>query len=213
MPFFGSSYGIHALHGRALPVATGAKMARPELTVLAVTGDGDCLGIGAGHFPHALRRNVDMVCVLFDNGIYGLTKGQTSPTTPGDQLTNSHPYGNPDIPLKPIRMALGMGATFAARAYAGRPYDMQAIFVEALKHKGFSFVHVLSPCVTFDKTNYLYKRLDEIIMPLPKRHDYTDMRMAIDRTLDAELFLGLFYKTERPTLREQMDQYAERSKG
>jgi len=209
-PFFGKAYGVHALHGRALPVASGAKVANPELNVFVLTGDGDCMGIGAGHLPHAVRRNVDLVCVLFDNGIYGLTKGQTSPTTPHEQATNSHPHGNPDSPLDPIRMTLAMGATFVARGYAGRPYDMQAIFTEAIKHKGFSFVHIVSPCITFDKVNYLYPRLDELIMPLPKRHDYRDFHMAIDRAMDPELFLGLFYKIERPTFTEHMQEYAER---
>lgn len=209
-PFFVRGYGIHALHGRALPVATGAKTARPDLNVVVLTGDGDCMGIGAGHLPHAARRNVDLLCVLFDNGIYGLTKGQTSPTTPYEQKTNSHPYGSPDSPLEPVRLALAMGATFVARGFAGMPRDMQLIFKEAILHKGFSFVHIVSPCVTFDKVNYLYSRLKDMVMPLPKRHDYNDYRAAIHRALDPELFLGLFYKTERPTFSEQMKMYAGR---
>jgi 2-oxoglutarate ferredoxin oxidoreductase subunit beta len=210
-PFFIKGYGFHSLHGRALPVATGAKAARPELNVIALTGDGDCLGIGAGHLPHAARRNVDMLCVLFDNGIYGLTKGQTSPTTPSLQNTNSHPYGNPDPPLKPIRFALSVGATFVARAFAGLPEDMAVIFREAMLHKGFSFVHVVSPCVTFDKSNFTYQKLRERLMLLPKRHDYTNLDMAMDRALDPELFLGLFYKEERPTFSERMSSYAGRA--
>ncbi len=210
-PFFVRGYGIHALHGRALPVATGAKVARPDLTVLAVTGDGDCLGIGAGHLPHAARRNVDITCVLFDNGIYGLTKGQTSPTTPAAQVTNSHPYGSPDRPLKPLMTVLAAGATFVARGFAGRPKDLRVIMREAILHKGFSFVHVLSPCVTFDKVNYLYPRLEELVMPLPKRHDYADYHMAVERAMDDELFLGLFYKTEEPSFSEKLDDYAGRS--
>ncbi|HUT55373.1 MAG TPA: 2-oxoacid:ferredoxin oxidoreductase subunit beta [bacterium] len=212
-PFFINGYGIHALHGRALPVATGAKIARPELNVAALTGDGDCMGIGIGHLPHACRRNTDIVCVLFDNNIYGLTKGQTSPTTPTRQQTNSHPFGNPDVPLDPVRFVLGAGASFVARGYAGRPRDMQVLFREAFLHKGFSFVHIMSPCVTFDKVNYTYQRLNELIMPLPKRHDFTDLNMAMERALDRELFLGLFYKEERPTFAEQMRSYAERAGG
>jgi 2-oxoglutarate ferredoxin oxidoreductase subunit beta len=211
-PFFAKAYGIHTLHGRSLPVATGAKTARPDLTVIAVAGDGDCMGIGIGHLAHAARRNVDMLCVLFDNNIYGLTKGQTSPTTPGLQVTNSHPYGSPDAPLQPVRYALAVGATFVARGYSGRPKDMAILFREALQHKGFSFVHILTPCVTFVKSNLTYENLDERIMPLPKRHDFTDYHMAMDRTIDEELFVGLFFKTEKPTFSEQMEAYAERVK-
>jgi len=209
-PFFMKGYGAHVLHGRALPVATGAKTANPDLNVLVLTGDGDCMGIGVGHLPHAARRNVDMVCVLFDNNIYGLTKGQTSPTTPDMQVTNSHPYGSPDQPLDPVKFVLSAGATFVARGYAGRPKDLTVIFKEAFQHKGFSFVHCMSPCVTFDKVNYTYPRLDELVMTLPKRHDYTNFGMAMERALDDELFLGLFYKVEKETFGERMAAYAQR---
>ncbi len=210
-PFFGKCYGVHSLHGRALPVATGLKTAKPDLNVIAVTGDGDCLGIGAGHLPHAARRNADMLCVLFDNNIYGLTKGQTSPTTPTAQKTNSHPYGSPDSPLEPVRMTLSMGASFVARGFAGRPYDLEAIFQEAIKHPGFSFVHVLSPCISFDKTNITYQRLEQMIMPLPKRHSFDNLNMALERALDPELFMGLFYKTIRPTFQQELEGYAKRA--
>jgi len=209
-PFFAKAYGVHTLHGRALPVATGAKTARPDLNVIVLTGDGDCMGIGIGHLAHAARRNVDVLCILFDNNIYGLTKGQTSPTTPILQVTNSHPYGSPDSPLEPVRFALTVGATFVARGYAARPKDMQVIFHEAIQHKGFSFVHILSPCVTFDKVNLLYPRLDDLVMPLPKRHDYTDYHMAMERALDNESFTGLFYRAEKPTFADQMQAYKER---
>lgn len=211
-PFFMKCYGIHTLHGRALPVATGAKLVRPELTVFALIGDGDGLGIGAGHFPHAARRNPDITCILFDNNIYGLTKGQTSPTTPHLQVTNSHPYGNPDNPLNAVLMALVYGATFVARGWAGRPKDLQLLISEAIKHRGFSFIHFLSPCVTFDKVNLLYSNLEKRTLPLPKRHDYTDIEQAIARARDPELFVGLFYKVERPTFAEQMRAYGERGK-
>ncbi len=210
-PFFAKAYGIHTLHGRALPVATGAKTARPNLNIIVLTGDGDCMGIGIGHLSHAARRNVDITCILFDNNIYGLTKGQTSPTTPTLQVTNSHPYGSPDAPLEPVRFALTVGATFVARGYAARPKDMQILFREAIQHKGFSFVHILSPCVTFDKTNLTYQRLDDLVMPLPRRHDCLDYHMAMERALDDELFVGLFYRSEKPTFTDQMQAYRERA--
>jgi len=210
LPFFFNAYGINSLHGRALPVASGAKTARPDLDVVTVIGDGDGLGIGAAHFVHTARRNVDMLCILFDNSIYGLTKGQTSPTTPNLQVTNSHPYGSPDTPVNPLSLALSVGATFVARGYAGRPVDMKELFIEGLQHKGFSFVQILSPCVTFDKVNKTYQRLDDVVMPLPKRHDYNDFHMAMDRAVDQELFLGLFYKLEKPSFGDQMKSYAGR---
>lgn len=210
-PFFTKGYGIHALHGRALPVATGAKSARPDLNVIVMSGDGDCMGIGVGHLPHACRRNVDITCILFDNNIYGLTKGQTSPTTPHEQHTNSHPFGNPDTPLDPIKMVLSAGASFVARGFAGHPKDMHVLVREAINHKGFSFLHFMSPCVTFDKVNYTYPNLNEWIMPLPKRHDFTDIHMAMERAMDDELFVGLFYKEERATFTEQMQAYAGRA--
>lgn len=209
-PFFSKCYGLHVLHGRTLPVATGAKTARPDLTVLAIAGDGDCMGIGAGHFPHAARRNPDITLVLFDNNIYGLTKGQTSPTTPLQQKTNSHPFGNPDKPIDPIRMALAAGATYVARGFAGQPKDLAVLVREAILHKGFSLVHAMSPCLTFDSTNYTYENLRKWVMPLPKRHDFADLNMAMNRALDKELFVGLFYKTDRPTLADEMAAYADR---
>jgi 2-oxoglutarate/2-oxoacid ferredoxin oxidoreductase subunit beta len=210
LPFFFKAYGVNSLHGRALPVASGAKIARPDLNVISIIGDGDGLGIGAAHFVHTARRNVDMLCILFDNGIYGLTKGQTSPTTPNQQVTNSHPYGSPDSPINPISLALSVGATYVARGYAGRPVDMKELFIEGIKHKGFSLVHILSPCVTFDKVNNTYNRLEQLVMPLPKRHDFSDFKVAMERAIDPEIFLGLFYKAEKPTFEEQLKAYANR---
>ncbi len=195
-PFFAKAYSMHVLHGRSLPVASGAKIARSDLTVLALTGDGDCLGIGAGHLPHAIKRNTDITCILFDNGIYGLTKGQTSPMTPKGQVTSSHPEGNPDPNMNPVLLALSYGANFVARGFAGAPDDMKILFEEGIKHKGFSFIHIVSPCVTFDKVNYTYEHLRTQVKHLPRRYDYTNLDMAFEMARTAELFTGLIYRKE-----------------
>ena len=152
-PFFVNTYGMHTLHGRALPVATGVKTANDALTVVAVGGDGDGFAIGGGHVPHAARRNVDMTYLLFDNGIYGLTKGQTSPTSAIGFRTPTSPYENPDRPLNPLLMVLAYGASWVGQAYAGRPDHLNRMITQAMAHRGFSYLHILSPCVTFDKTH------------------------------------------------------------
>ncbi|MBW2655462.1 MAG: 2-oxoacid:ferredoxin oxidoreductase subunit beta, partial [Deltaproteobacteria bacterium] len=138
-PIFINSYGFHTLHGRSIPVASGLKLAREDLTVFAVAGDGEALGIGGGHLPHVARKNINITFLLFDNSIYGLTKGQSSSTTPYEMKTNSHPAGNQDTPLSPIKLALSYGASFVARGYAGDPQGLKQIIKEATLHQGFSF--------------------------------------------------------------------------
>jgi 2-oxoglutarate ferredoxin oxidoreductase subunit beta len=150
LPAYVRSYGFHGVHGRALPLATGLKIARPELTVLAVGGDGDGFSIGGNHFLHACRRNVDLVYVVMDNEVYGMTKGQASPTSPeawtGSKLT---PRGTEMRPFVPCALALSSGAGFVARGHAGDPNGLARLIHEALRYEGFAFVHVLSQCITF----------------------------------------------------------------
>lgn len=193
-PIFMKAYGFHTIHGRALPVASGIKMSRKELTVMAIGGDGDMLGIGSGHLPHVARRNVNLTLFLFDNAIYGLTKGQTSPTTPQGQVTNSHPYGNPDQPLNPMALALTYGASFAARGFAGEVAELKRIFQAAIAHDGFSFVHVLTPCVTFDKSNILWKTMGDRLRDLPAHHDTTNHLEAVRLAGDPRPITGIFYQ-------------------
>ncbi|MFH1156684.1 MAG: thiamine pyrophosphate-dependent enzyme [Pseudomonadota bacterium] len=193
-PIFINCYGFHTLHGRSVPVATGLKLAREDLTVFAVAGDGDALGIGGGHLPHVARKNINLTFLLFDNSIYGLTKGQSSATTPYHMQTSSHPAGNPDTPLNPVKLGLAYGASFVARGFAGDPEGLKEIIKEGIKHQGFSFIHIVTPCVTFDKENLTWKNLKGRFNYLTQVHDSTNMESAM-RLADHEPFvLGVFFQ-------------------
>ena len=205
-PFFMNTYGLHTLHGRALPVATGVKTANPALTVVAVGGDGDGFAIGGGHVPHAARRNLDITYLLFDNGIYGLTKGQTSPLSAVGFRTPTSPYDNPDRPLNPLMMLLSYGASWVGQSYAGHPEHLRRMIGEAMAHRGFSYLHILSPCVTFDKTHRTYTNLGMTVRELSAEHDPSDRLAALREAMDdATPALGLFYREDRPTLDDALD--------
>jgi len=146
-PHYLTTYGFHGIHGRALPIATGVKLARPDLDVFAVMGDGDCCSIGAGHWVHAIRYNVDMVALLLDNNIYGLTKNQTSPTTPQGHPSNTQPHGSYLPALNPLSVTLGVSnASFVAQTADWVPSHLYATMQAAFLHKGFSFVRILQRC-------------------------------------------------------------------
>lgn len=145
-PYYVNTYGFHTIHGRAPAIATGLKTARPELTVFVITGDGDGLSIGGNHLMHLLRRNVDVTVVLFNNRIYGLTKGQYSPTSPIGKVTKSAPMGTTENPLDPIKLALAAGATFVARSVDRDTKHLEATLATAAQHKGASFVEVFQNC-------------------------------------------------------------------
>lgn len=149
-PHYVNAYGIHTLHGRVLPFALGAKLANPSLTVLAVGGDGDGLGIGAGHFVNTGRRNVDFTYVLFDNGVYGLTKGQASPTLPRGMKTKSLPKPNVNDAVNPIALAVVSGYTFVARGYAYDTRYLKELIKKGIQHEGSAFIDVLQPCPTYN---------------------------------------------------------------
>ncbi|AMN47342.1 2-oxoglutarate ferredoxin oxidoreductase subunit beta [Steroidobacter denitrificans] len=150
IPTYVNVYGFHGVHGRALPLATGLKLARPDLTVLAAGGDGDGFSIGGNHFLHACRRNVDMTYIIMDNEVYGMTKGQASPTTAPDWTgSDLTPAGTGLTAFQPLLLALVTGANFIARCFSGDPANLAEILVEAIRHPGFSVVQILSPCPTF----------------------------------------------------------------
>ena len=149
-PYYMNTYGFHTIHGRAPAIATGLKAARPDLMVWVVTGDGDALSIGGNHFIHVLRRNVDLKILLFNNRIYGLTKGQASPTSELGKKAKSTPYGTIDAPFNPIQLALGAGATFVARTSDTDPVHMNEMLRRAAQHKGTAFIEILQNCVVFN---------------------------------------------------------------
>ncbi len=189
-PAFLNTYGFHGVHGRALPLATGIKIGNPDLTVVTVGGDGDGFSIGGGHIPHAARRNVELPYIVMDNNIYGMTKGQPSPTSPVGTRRKASPYGTIEAPLNPLMMVLSYDATFVARVFSGDFKRLQAVFEAALQHPGFAFVQVLSPCVTFRNTYAHYKK---ITAPLPDDHDPTDLMAAMRLAQSVDpLYLGIF---------------------
>ena len=158
IPAYLATYGFHGLHGRALPVATGLKLARPELTVIAAGGDGDIYSIGAGHFIHACRRNPDITLIVMDNRVYGMTKGQPSPTSEPDFSASIQPEGPAMPPVNGLLLALASGASFVARAFSGHPDELADMIRQAIEHPGFALVEVLSPCPTFRPEQTHWKR-------------------------------------------------------
>lgn len=149
-PYYMDTYGIHGIHGRALTIATGVKVANPELSVWVATGDGDCLSIGGNHFIHACRKNVDIKVLLFNNRIYGLTKGQYSPTSEKGKVTKTTPFGSVDYPFNVVSVAIGADATFVARSIDRNPKHLQEMIRRAGKHKGFAIIEIFQNCNIFN---------------------------------------------------------------
>ncbi len=196
-----NAYGFHGLHGRALPVAAGVKLANSNLTVLAVSGDGDAYSIGMGHFIHANRRNIDMTCIVVDNRIYGLTQGQTSPTSQKGFVSVSSPFGSKETPVDGARLALVAGGTFIARGFSGDPKHLMALIIEGITHNGFSLVEVLSPCVTHNKIN-TNKWFKENILNLDDDKSYRaeDKNAALEALSERKRIpIGLLYREDRPS--------------
>lgn len=204
LPGYAATYGLNTIHGRPIPVATGLKASRPDLTVVAMAGDGDALSIGGGHFPHAARRNLDLAYLVMDNNVYGLTKGQTSPTTPVGEKSATALYGWPEEPANPLALALAYGVTFVAQGHSGDVKALAKLIVEAIRWPGFAFVEILSPCVTWrGKTQYDLIR--EHARPIPPEHDVTDLSAAFRYATDPEhLYQGIFYQQRKPTFGERI---------
>jgi 2-oxoglutarate/2-oxoacid ferredoxin oxidoreductase subunit beta len=207
LPHFLSTYGFHAIHGRALPVAEGIRWANHGLTVIGTGGDGDGFGIGAGHFVHTMRRNVDLTYVTMDNQIYGLTTGQASPTSRMGQKTKSTPAGVIENPIDPISLALASGATYIARGFSGDVKHLADLVANGIQHKGFAFVDVFSPCVTYNKINTFDFFRQRVYKLESAGHDPSDIVKAWERSLEwgDKIPIGLFYKTDRPTY-EDLDE-------
>jgi 2-oxoglutarate ferredoxin oxidoreductase subunit beta len=202
LPGFFHAYGVHSLHGRAVAVASGAKLANHELHVVITGGDGDGYGIGLNHFIHAMRRNLDLTYLVMNNQIYGLTTGQASPTTEKGHKTKSTPRGNVELPINPIALALVSGATYVARGFSGENKHLADLIAGGILHHGFSLIDIFSPCVTYNKVNTypwfkqrVYKLEDE------KGYDPADMQAAFRKAFewDPKIPLGLFYKADQLT--------------
>jgi 2-oxoglutarate ferredoxin oxidoreductase subunit beta len=191
------SYALHGVHGRALPVGIGVKLANPDLEVMVAGGDGDGFSIGAGHFVHAVRRNVDMSYVVMDNRIYGLTKGQFSPTSREDFETATSPDGTDMPPVNPLALAYAAGATFIAQSFSSDSQRHTELVKEAIEHDGFGFVNVYSPCVTFnDVDTYDYFR-DSLVDLAETDHDPTDPADAKGKILEGDKeYMGVLYRDE-----------------
>ena len=204
-----NAYGVHAIHGRALPLAQGVKMANKDLTVIASGGDGDGYAIGMGHTIHALRRNMNMTYIVMDNQIYGLTKGQTSPSSAVGFVTKSTPKGNIEKNVAPLELALSSGATFVAQGFSSDIKALTKLIEDAINHDGFSFVNVFSPCVTYNKINtYDWFKENLISIDDIENYDPTNKQLAIQTVLEHEsLVKGIVYQdTETPSYESQIEE-------
>ncbi|WP_158853362.1 2-oxoacid:ferredoxin oxidoreductase subunit beta [Halorhabdus sp. CUG00001] len=191
------SYALHGVHGRALPVGTGVKLANPDLEVMVAGGDGDGYSIGVGHFIHAVRRNIDITYVVMDNRIYGLTKGQASPTSRQGFETATSPDGTVEPPVNPLALALAAGGTFIAQSFSSDSQRHADLVQQAIEHDGFGFVNVFSPCVTFnDVDTYDYFR-DAIVNLDETGHDPGNYQAARDKIMDPGTeHIGVLYQAE-----------------
>ncbi len=200
------TYGFAGLHGRSLPVAMGVKLANHDLTVIDAGGDGDGYGIGTAHFIHAMRRNLDVVYLVENNQVYGLTLGQTSPTSEKGAKGPSTPKGVIEPPVNPLRLALSSDCTFVARGFSGDIPHLTKLIEEGVKHKGFALIDIFQPCVTFNKINtYAYFRQRVYKLEDEKNYNSSDINMAFDKAGEwgDKIPIGLFYKTERPTYEDE----------
>ncbi len=212
LPGYVSTFGFNGVHGRALTLATGVKVARPELTVIAVGGDGDGIAIGGNHFLHSARRNLDIAYFMMDNEIYGLTKGQAAPTTPAGDKTKSTYWGNPEPAVDPCELAISFGATWVARGFSGDPKTLVDLMTRAIEHRGFAFLNVMSPCVTW-RGDEQFKILKARLAFLPADHDATDRREALRYTREKDvLTTGVLYEVRQPSLLERMDDVRKRAR-
>ena len=196
LPGYFNAYGMHTLHGRALAVATGAKLANHELNVIVTGGDGDGYGIGGNHFVHTARRNIDLTYVVMNNQVYGLTTGQVSPTSSLGMVTKSTPFGSVEMPANPITSAIMNGATFVSRGYSGDIRHLTELMKKAIQHKGFALVDVFSPCVTFNHDNDKDFFRDRIKKLEDEAHDPSDWKAACEKALmwGDTIYTGLFFQ-------------------
>ncbi|WP_135605710.1 2-oxoacid:ferredoxin oxidoreductase subunit beta [Methanococcoides sp. NM1] len=198
---------FNGLHGRSLPPAIGAKVANHELTVLAVTGDGDCYGEGGNHFLHNIRRNPNITLIVHDNQIYGLTKGQASPTSELGMKTKVQTHGVFNTPLNPLSLAISLDCSFVSRGFAGDVPHLTELIKKAIQHKGFSLVDVLQPCISFNKLNTFSWYSERVYKIEDEGYSPDDRVKAFERSLEwgERIPLGVFYVNEKPTFEDNLD--------
>ena len=205
-----NAYGFHGVHGRSLPLAQGVKLANRDLTVIAAGGDGDGFGIGMGHFMHAARRNMNITYIVMDNQIYGLTKGQHSPTSAFGFKAKTTPAGNIENAVSPLQIALAAGVTYLAQGFSHDVNQLTELITEGIKHKGFSLINVFSPCVTYNKVN-TYEWYKEHIVPLDQfaEYDPTNKKAASAKVIETDgLCTGLIYvDNDRPAFEDLIPGY------
>ncbi|MEI7732167.1 MAG: thiamine pyrophosphate-dependent enzyme [Verrucomicrobiota bacterium] len=205
IPYFVQSHGVHFIHGRPLPLASGVSLSRPDLHVFVFCGDGDALSIGGNHFLHTARKNVKMTLVVMDNQVYGLTKKQTSPTSPLGFKSKTDTWGAVDHPINPVKAALAAGATFIARTNSANPMHILQMMDAAMDHNGFSFIHCMSECVEFyeGSLDVANPRKGGNFNAIPAEHDVTD-EVAAYKLANAKFpgYFGIFHKVNRPSKNE-----------
>jgi len=204
------SYGFHSIHGRVLPLAQGIKMANRDITVVAAGGDGDGFAIGTNHTIHAIRRNMDITYIVMDNQIYGLTKGQTSPRTPTGTKTNSSPLGNIETPIVPALIALAAGAGFVAQGFSGDLKKTTELIEKGINHKGFSFINIFSPCVSYNKTrDYEWYKQNLVSAEEMEGYDTSDLAWAMKEVTQTNgLITGILHQSERPSYQDLIKGYS-----
>ncbi len=203
LPHYMKCHTFNGLHGRTLPVATAAKLANHSLHIIAIAGDGDCYGEGGNHFLHTIHRNPNITLFVHNNQIYGLTKGQASPTTAKGTQTKIQPYGVLTEPMNPLSMAISQDCSFVARGFAGDPEHLKELMKAAITHKGFSLLDILQPCVTFNKVN-TFKWYRDRVYTLEDEYDPYNRIKAFERSLEwgDKIPNGIFYKNKREILEE-----------
>ncbi|WP_110933047.1 2-oxoacid:ferredoxin oxidoreductase subunit beta [Paenibacillus bouchesdurhonensis] len=194
-----NAYGLHGIHGRALPIAQGVKLANRDLTVIASGGDGDGFAIGMGHTVHAIRRNINITYIVMDNQIYGLTKGQTSPRSGEGFKTKSTPEGSIESTLSPLEVALAAGATFVAQSFSSDLKQLTSLIEQGIQHEGFSLINVFSPCVTFNKVNtYDWFKENIINLDTVEGYDHTNRLAAMTKLMETgSMITGLIYQNKQ----------------
>lgn len=202
-PHYLNANVFNGLHGRAIPVATGAKLANPDLVVIVESGDGCMYGEGGNHFLAAVRRNIDLTLLVHNNQVYGLTKGQASPTSTQGFVTKAQPDGVPSAPFNPIAIAVALKAGFVARSFAGMPEHLREMIQEGIRHKGLSLIDILQPCVSFNHVN-TYDWYKKRCKPLAQDHDPRDWGRAMQVALEwgDEIPLGVIYRNDRPAFED-----------